>query len=166
MTTGSGFSDARKGRKGDGIQSYCRKCRKSGDAPAPSSCWDIDLSQDEEEDIWRRLPKVTFGDLSACWIGPLVDSGLGSQWVADMSEAAYGFLEDTGWQEALENAGAAQDGRGRWMPSYLTAVRDAAARLAEGGGNAGPDGSLDHWLGFLVFEMAALHEAARSQIGD
>lgn len=113
------------------------------------------------DDAWDRLPVVRrIAGLRVRWLGPLVDLGH-DRWMGDLADAAWGVLESSGWQDALDEGGPMLDGRGRVRPKWATAFRDAVNRLADGGSYAGPEGDADRWASWVCFEMAEPHEVIK-----
>lgn len=107
------------------------------------------------EEAWRRLPVLCHIDgLAIRWIGPLVELGH-DVWLADMAEAAWGHLEDCGWQETLAEAGEAQTPKGTFSPAWARALGMAARRLAEDGARAGPESDAEAWAAWICFEISA-----------
>ncbi len=109
------------------------------------------------EQAWDRLPVVlTIGGIGVRWVGPLVRLGH-DRWLGDLSEAAYGYLEDSGWRELLAEAGAPLDGAGRLRSAWAFAFGEAARCLALEGERAGPESSPERWAAWLAFESAGVH---------
>jgi hypothetical protein len=109
------------------------------------------------DEAWDRLPIVRrIAGLRVRWLGPLVNLGH-DRWMGDLADAAWGHLEDCGWQTAMDAAEQMLDKRGRVRPKWAAAFRDAVERLAEGGGYAGPEGDADRWASWVCFEMAEPH---------
>lgn len=112
---------------------------------------------------YHRLPTAQITGLNARWVGPLVDQGFDT-WLGELSEAAYGHLEVCGWQEALEEAPPMHRDSGRIDRAWVAAVQEAARRLADEGGYAGPEGSAERWASWLVFELSEPHTWVRDRI--
>ncbi len=114
------------------------------------------------DDAYDALPIVFRLDgRPVRWLGPLVDAGHAG-WLGDLSAAAYGHLEDCGWMD-LAASGPATVEEGTLCASWSTALADAAGRLASEGQYSGPEGSVDRWASWLVFEWSTLHRLARAR---
>jgi hypothetical protein len=115
------------------------------------------------EQAWDRLPVVlTIGGLGVRWVGPLVQLGH-DRWLGDLSEAAYGYLLDCGWQEPLDEAGAPLDAEGRLRPAWALAFGEAARCLAFEGERAGPESDPERWAAWLAFELGGVHGLVRKR---
>jgi hypothetical protein len=117
----------------------------------------------ELREALERLPVVMRADhLEIRWLGPLVNLGH-DHWVGELSNAAWGYLEDSGWQRMLAGAGPVLTPSGRVRPAWARAFGRAARALADAGGWAGPEGSPHHWASWLAFEMSEIHEVIRAR---
>ncbi|TVQ89547.1 MAG: hypothetical protein EA397_15020 [Deltaproteobacteria bacterium] len=102
----------------------------------------------------ERLPVVlTLQGIPIRWLGPLVSAGYEAD-LELMSQAAWGYLEDCGWQEPLQDAGPLFDEDGEIRPAYARAFADAAERLAAAGGHAGPESEMIVWGAWLGTNLA------------
>ena len=129
------------------------------------------FTDDEYEDFdqrpdlnaaWDRLPVVRrIAGFGVRYLGPLVDLGLDT-WLGEMSQGAYGYLEDSGWMNALPE-GPMLDGAGRVRTSWSRSFKVAVDRLAEAGTNAGPESDPDRWASWLCFELAEPCEVLGAQ---
>ncbi len=109
------------------------------------------------DEAWDRLPVVCrVGGFGVRWLGPLVELGH-DQWMGDLSEAAYGYLEGCGWREALSEGGEVLDSDGKLEQPWSTAFGAAARRLASQGEYSGPESDPERWASWLVFELAGIH---------
>lgn len=109
------------------------------------------------EECWSRLPIIRrIGGWEVRWLAPLVDLGYES-WIGDMSEGAWGYLEDCGWQAAMTGCGPMLDKRGRLKPKWVSAFCDAVVRLKDAGEYAGPEGDGDRWASWLCFKLSEPH---------
>lgn len=109
----------------------------------------------------ERLPVVlTLDGVPVRWIGDLIDQGYGAD-IGMMSEAAWGYLEDSGWQEALEGAGPLHDEHGQIRPTYAKAFSEAVYRLSGAGRHAGPASGVAMWAAWLANTMAATHDVVK-----
>ena len=98
------------------------------------------------------LPQLfTIGTHRVFDLRPVVQDG-DAMPISDLSAAAYGFLEDTGWLDILQDAPRPLTCAGKVDEDWKTAALQAAHRLAEAGENAGPDGDLETWLSWLALE--------------
>lgn len=115
------------------------------------------------EEAWDRLPVVLQADqLEVRWLGPLVELGH-DVWMAELSAAAWGPLEDCGWQDILAEAGDPRDDDGGIRPAWAEAFGRAARALAEAGGYAGPESCADRWASWLAFEMGDIRELVEAR---
>jgi len=106
------------------------------------------------QEACERLPVVlTLNGLPVRDLSVLVVQGYGAD-IGLMSQAAWGYLEDCDWQEALEGAGSLLGERGEVRLAYARAFTRAAGRLAEAGRHAGPESDLGLWAAWLGFTMA------------
>ncbi len=129
------------------------------------------FTDDEYEDFdqrpdlnaaWDRLPVVRrIAGFKVRYLGPLVDLGL-DPWLGEMSGGAYGYLEDSGWMDALPEA-PMLDAAGRVRTSWSRSFKVAVDRLAEAGTNAGPESDPDRWASWLCFELAEPNEVIGAQ---
>ena len=114
------------------------------------------------ETAWSRLPVLaTIGGIKVRWLGPLVDLGH-DVWLSQLSEGAWGYLEDSGWSELIpegEVTGPAGGIGQTWAKGFAAAVE----RLAEAGGAAGPESDPERWASWLAFELAGLHDLVRAR---
>ena len=112
---------------------------------------------------WNQLPAAGIPGLKARWVGPLVDRGFDT-WLCDMSQGAYGHLEDCGWLDAIQSAPPMLDEQGKVQPGWVNAIRQAAESLAEAGRYSGPDGAVERWASWLLFELSAPHDWVKSRV--
>ncbi len=122
---------------------------------------DLEYTEPEQlpsfDQAWDRLPvALTIGGLGVRWVGPLVQLGY-DRWLGDLSEAAYGYLQDCGWREPLDEAGAPLDPEGRLRPAWALAFAEAARCLALEGERAGPESDPERWAAWLAFELGGVH---------
>ena len=107
------------------------------------------------EEAWQRLPVVaTVDEVDLRWIGPLVDLGH-DQWLGDLAQAAWGYLEDCGWHAALAEGGEMLDDDGAIRSEWASAFGRAARRIAEAGTRSGPENDLGRWGSWIAAEMSA-----------
>ena len=93
------------------------------------------------------------------WIGPLIDRGF-QVVLEDMGDAAWGYLEYSGWQDLLPE-GDALDPGGRIRPQWLKQLSAAATRLAERGEESGPTGDRDLWMAWLFLSVGSAADLRR-----
>lgn len=104
-------------------------------------------------EAFSRLPVLLELDgLPVRWVGPLIDRGL-DRTLGDLSNAAYGHLEECGWLDAIRS----QPFDPALGPAYATAVATAARRLASDGADQGPESDPEVWIAWLGFELSGLH---------
>lgn len=109
-------------------------------------------------DAYARLPIVQRVDgLGIRWFGPLVELALDT-YMEELEAAAYGYIEDCGWQTELEDARMVN---GAFTAEYEAAFGRAARALAEAGERAGPDPDPEVWASWLAFTLASPHQAIR-----
>ena len=102
---------------------------------------------------WERLPVVaTFDGLGARWLGPLVDLGH-EVWLGDLSQGAWGYLEGCGWSDLIP-AGPMLTRAGKPRAEWAKKLAQAARRLGERGGEAGPENDPERWLSWLCLELS------------
>ena len=107
------------------------------------------------DEAWERLPIITtVNGVGLRWIGPLVDLGH-DQWLGELAQAAWGYLEDCGWHEALAEGGDMLDGDGSIRTEWSSAFGRAARSIAEAGACSGPENDLDRWGSWIAAEMSA-----------
>ena len=111
---------------------------------------------------WSKLPRVP--ELQARWIGPLVETPF-VEWISDMSEGAYGYIEDCGWLDAVGDMGDMLDSTGALRPEWVADFRAAATLLAEAGRDSGPESSEERWRSWLIWELADPHDWVRQRYG-
>jgi hypothetical protein len=105
---------------------------------------------------WSRLPVVeVVGGVGVRWVGPLVELGLDTR-LGDLANAAYGHLEDCGWEAALR-AGGPVRASGRQATAYARAFANAVRMLAAAGLRAGPEADPEVWAAWIAFEMDIMH---------
>ena len=111
-------------------------------------------------EAWSRLPVLfKIEENSVRWIGPLVDIGH-EQWLSDMSEAAWGYLECCGWAELLPDEPFLMP-RGGISKAWKEGLHAAANRLAIEGGYAGPESDAEYWLSWLCFAIGEPNDYVR-----
>ncbi len=112
------------------------------------------------QEAWSRLPVLFYieGD-SVRWLGPLVDIGH-EQWLSDMSEAAWGYLECCGWAELLPDEPFLKPG-GVISTAWREGLHAAAHRLAIEGCHAGPESNPEYWLSWICFAIGETHDYVR-----
>jgi hypothetical protein len=122
---------------------------------------DFDLRPDFET-AWRRLPVLaTIGGIKVRWLGPLVDLGH-DVWLSELSQGAYGHLEDCGWSDLLPEGSVTGPG-GRIRRTWAKGFAAAVEVLAEAGSAAGPESDPERWASWLAFELADLHAVVRAR---
>ncbi len=110
-----------------------------------------------------RLPVVMRIDkLRVQWLGPLVNLGH-DVWMGELAGAAWGYLEDCGWQEILAEAGDPMGSGDRIRTSWAKAFGQAARALASAGSYAGPEGCANRWASWLAFEMGDIREIVEAR---
>lgn len=117
---------------------------------------------DDLDAAWRRLPRARLGRVTVRRLDPLVES-VHVEWLESLGEAAWGYLEDCGWQQTMDDAGPVLDARGRVRPAFTRALRAAAAALAEAGTSAGPEGDPQRWASWICHALTEPHAVVRSR---
>ncbi len=113
------------------------------------------------EDYFLRLPVLKRCDgLGLRWLGHVVESPH-APWVGDLSNAAWGYLQDCGWLSILQAGGPMRNADGNIRTTWRKALARAARRLAEEGERAGPSGDPEVWASWIAFEMSEPHRWIR-----
>lgn len=120
------------------------------------------------EEAWRRLPVVLrLEGLDLRWLAPLVDLGH-DQWLGELSQGAWGYLEACGWQQLYDEAGALLTARGKIRKPWARSFAAATQRLAAEGAYAGPERCPHRWASWIAFshsEPRAHLQALAEQAG-
>jgi hypothetical protein len=112
---------------------------------------------------WSRLPILfEIEGLGVRWLGPLVDNGH-EQWLGDMSEAAWGYLEFCGWAELVPET-PLLNARGEISEAWTRGLHAAAHRLADEGSRAGPESNVEYWLSWLCFALGEPNDYVRELV--
>ncbi len=105
-------------------------------------------------EAYERLP-VAFEvqDLAARWIGPVIDIGH-EQWISDMGQAGWGYLEGCGWSDLLPSDEEMLTSTGKLSKVWEKGLYAAACRLAERARYSGPESDPSVWLSWICFAMS------------
>ena len=113
-------------------------------------------------EAYCRLPiAFEIKELAARWVGPLIDVGH-DQWLGDMGQAGWGFLEGCGWSEALPSDDDFLKPNGQISKAWQNGLYTAAHRLAERAKYAGPESDPSVWLSWICFEISKPHAYVRA----